>query len=592
MHYVLQETMPDYPDFATSFMEEYDELRPRCDFPSMVYCDGIPIHIWWYTQKHRWFSQCTFSSEMFQIRHMDDVHNIDNYDYKEAMVIWWDQLMRHPFDDIDTTEQVVQRTRHAEVIREYYAKTLIDAHDKGIRRFSHEEGHIFCLLCLRHEQTYDAKRYVVSYVRDKLAKELDASMTPSSLWFRFFEASLRDAMDDYGLPLPANVTADTMPSWSVSILDPAGPSDAMVHGIDASDIYSTCVPFLQEHDGFCVSLSGGVDSMVLASCVATYCRYMKKPCSFAHINYMNREECNDEVNFLKSWVCMNFPECTLYVRSIDELQRRRETKWRTVYESITHAMRFQFYGHVTQEMDRVQPIPVLLGHNQDDCKENILTNLANGKMDNLMGMSARSVHTWTSRTRKQHAIPIFRPLLTISKHDIVHTAKTCGILYLKDSTPSWSRRGMLRDTVLPTMDTFHSSLTTNLLKWAQDHMHYVEQHMNTIKTWMSQHIHKEEHGSFVYQKKTYAFTYSEHLPMHHLVSYHFDNDMKFWKIYFTMDRESRFSCSHKSRQRLHDAIQSVRSETNPKATIFFPLSKTLYGLVTPYKIMFWIPKNE
>ena len=88
-----------------------------------------------------------------------------------------------------------------------------------------------------------------------------------------------------------------------------------------------------------------------------------------------------------------------------------------------------------------------MGHNHDDCIENILTNIANKtKYDNLMGMSFESKIMF-----KEKSISFTRPLLTISKSEIYQYAHNFKIPYLVDSTPKWSQRGMIRDIVRPAL---------------------------------------------------------------------------------------------------------------------------------------------
>ena len=55
-----------------------------------------------------------------------------------------------------------------------------------------------------------------------------------------------------------------------------------------------------------------------------------------------------------------------YVRTIDEIQRTQD-HYRDFYESITKKIRFDSYKFLGN--------PVILGHNWNDCVENIITNI-------------------------------------------------------------------------------------------------------------------------------------------------------------------------------------------------------------------------
>ena len=80
---------------------------------------------------------------------------------------------------------------------------------------------------------------------------------------------------------------------------------------------------------------------------------------------------------------------------------------------------------------------VLLGHNKDDCFENIITNITNrNNYDNLCGMEI---------LKKIDEINFWRPMLNVEKKDIINFAHINNIPYLCDSTPEWSVRGKIRD---------------------------------------------------------------------------------------------------------------------------------------------------
>ena len=191
-----------------------------------------------------------------------------------------------------------------------------------------------------------------------------------------------------------------------------------------------------------VSLSGGVDSML---CLYILKHYLSNTNIIAaHINYNNRLECDEEVKFLKKYCdCLKIP---FVYRKIDEFNRNDciEYGLRDIYESLTKDIRFDFYKQIAYKYFKdIDNTYVVLGHNKDDCFENILTNINYKKnYDNLSGMS---IHT------KIDTINFWRPMLEIDKNTIYNYAKKFNIPYLCDSTPKWSMRGIIRDTVKPAM---------------------------------------------------------------------------------------------------------------------------------------------
>ena len=196
-----------------------------------------------------------------------------------------------------------------------------------------------------------------------------------------------------------------------------------------------------------VSLSGGVDSI---SCLFILSQLTTNLIA-VHINYNNRQETNEEVKFLKSF-CKKL-NVTLYVRTIHEIKRQQciDNDLRDVYESYTKRVRFNSYKAVNNE--NKEPI-VILGHNKDDCFENILTNISyKNKFNNLKGIEFLV---------NIEGIQFYRPLINISKIDIYNYAKTHNLPYLKNSTPEWSQRGKIRTLVLPVLEKWDNRIIDGL----------------------------------------------------------------------------------------------------------------------------------
>ena len=195
-----------------------------------------------------------------------------------------------------------------------------------------------------------------------------------------------------------------------------------------------------------LSLSGGVDSMV-ASCILAEKRSDHRVVA-VHINYMNKPFCLEEEAMIISW-CAKLG-ITLYVRQIVEIQRKpcMEHDLRETYESYTRRVRYNTYKAVAAlNMCTADDYVVVLGHNRDDCFENIMTNIINGKISNLKGMTVLG---------KQDDIYFFRPMLDVTKHDIRQYAIYNSVPHLPDSTPAWAQRGKIRDKIVPALQSWDS----------------------------------------------------------------------------------------------------------------------------------------
>ena len=196
-------------------------------------------------------------------------------------------------------------------------------------------------------------------------------------------------------------------------------------------------------DKLCVSLSGGVDSMV-TSWLLKQLLPNTHICAI-HINYNNRDTSDKEADFVKWWCTQINIECK--VINMDIKRDDYMHKDRNFYERETHKLRFEAYAN--------EKCPVVLGHNYDDCIENVITNIASHRsLQNLKGMSLVS-HV--------NNVTLYRPLLNIAKKDIVAYAKRAYVPYLQDSTPSWSRRGKLRDILIPTINKIEPSFIKGLM---------------------------------------------------------------------------------------------------------------------------------
>jgi len=195
-----------------------------------------------------------------------------------------------------------------------------------------------------------------------------------------------------------------------------------------------------------VSISGGVDSIVCLLLLKIYAKDANITC--VHINYNNRPECFCEQNFVKKYCSILNIKC--YTRKIWEVVREKchGTGLRDLYEDITKKIRFDMYQQVmaNEEYDAENTF-VMLGHNADDCFENIITNInSKNNYQNLKGME---------RISHIDDMKFWRPLLDIRKNEIVNYAHLKNIPYLKDSTPKWSMRGRIRDNVLPAMENIN-----------------------------------------------------------------------------------------------------------------------------------------
>jgi tRNA(Ile)-lysidine synthase len=207
--------------------------------------------------------------------------------------------------------------------------------------------------------------------------------------------------------------------------------------------YASIQKSVQHLEKIVISLSGGVDSMVLSFCLK---KLLPETRVIAvHINYNNRDTSIREAEFVRNWCALIGLEFDL--TSINDCARTKEK--RNEYEQVTKNIRFSAY--------KKHNCPVYLGHNKDDMIENLITNISSSKQCmNMFGMKEESL---------LNDVSILRPMLNVSKSLIVQYAHKVNIPYLYDSTPKWSRRGKLRDQFIPIVNQIEPGFLKGLEKY-------------------------------------------------------------------------------------------------------------------------------
>lgn len=264
----------------------------------------------------------------------------------------------------------------------------------------------------------------------------------------------------------------------------------MEKGVSKEPIYTSIEESIKKHSikRVIVSISGGVDSMVCMSMLTHM--VLKKSTGLdvmcVYINYCNRDDIEEE--FVVDWC--GFWGIPLHVRRIREIQRTpcMEFEMREIYETYTRDVRYDTYRKVWGDG---MPV-VMLGHNQDDCVENIITNLCQKqKYDELRGMKE---YTETS------GIYFWRPLLDTPKKDIYQLARRLLIPYLRDSTPSWSCRGRIRDVIRPTLENFNPDVIESLFHLNNSMSQLMQMVDDSVdQVYKKTVVHNDDRGRVVYE---------------------------------------------------------------------------------------------
>lgn len=319
------------------------------------------------------------------------------------------------------------------------AKNILDNNDDV--QFDRIEYRLFILLPYRHKK----QSTLLYFVLNKLS-EYSNDFPNNLLINKFFKntiinfTKLQDELVLYTLnEYPLNI------SFNMSCCDESTHNyfdnieSHSPYNFDNNMLYNTIKKFVIKNNikAACISISGGVDSMVLSYILVKLLenKIITDLCG-VHLNYGNRNIADDEANFIKKWCSCN--KIPLIYRKIKHM--KRETTEREFYESETKNIRFELYKIVEKELDYDG---IFLGHHGDDVEENIMMNILKSKsLLEIDGMKEVAIID---------NIHIFRPMLPIKKSDIYYFSSLYYIPYTVDTTPKESMRGILRKQVFPTL---------------------------------------------------------------------------------------------------------------------------------------------
>jgi tRNA(Ile)-lysidine synthetase-like protein len=198
-----------------------------------------------------------------------------------------------------------------------------------------------------------------------------------------------------------------------------------------------------------ISLSGGVDSMVILFLMKVLqINNVIKDFYAIHLEYINRDEGKKETEIISKYC--NLIKVPLFIRVINYMSRTSID--RNFFENETKKVRFNSYKYLINKFD-VKGF--CMGHHHGDLGENVLMNIFNGR--DILDLFVMEEDSIIDEVR------LFRPYLNNPKSDIYYIAHTHEIPYLKDSTPDWSCRGVLRKQIMPKLvDQWGKGIYSNL----------------------------------------------------------------------------------------------------------------------------------
>jgi tRNA(Ile)-lysidine synthetase-like protein len=345
-------------------------------------------------------------------------YNYSSLHEEEAIgqIIYYDQFFRHfqrvlPEGSISEADIMKYRLKAEEILSSSWT-SIKDRADPDLI--------VWSLMPLKHLKRWDQLFTNLHECNQNLSTGLIA---------KFYQDSYKKAYTEESIPSKIIMDHfDVLGNYDPEHICTSHPAER--HGLPNSSelkpsitLLSKALAFLSKEQPLTVSLSGGVDSMVMV----TLLKHANHKVNAIHIVYGNRAESAQEYAFIATFcACLDIP---LKVYKIEWL--RRETSEREFYEEMTRQIRFMVYKVAAPGQ------PILLGHINEDVIENIWTNIAAAQhLHNLKKMFV---------IEEQLGVTLLRPFLEQEKETIYAAAASLAIPYLKNTTPSWSNRGKFRE---------------------------------------------------------------------------------------------------------------------------------------------------
>ncbi len=420
-------------------MERQEEIKLKME----------ELYNFWFSNREIWFNgersdemiykkyYSYYTNYDYMIEDKSEI-NIENRKFGISLILLCDQIIRHivRYD----RSKIIFEIEREKVLDEYnklgmkISKIIYDKYNEEIT----DEEYCFIMLPYRHNGSYQNYKYVL----EETWKRINYNEIIRKFMTATYNRYLKNNDDIENIIKIEDKIVEFNKRRFDSVLDRRCIKNVINREYKIEiDIKDNLI--YDRKNKIILSISGGVDSMV--------CSYLLKKYGIdyvcVHINYMNREESIKEEEFVVEWC--KYIDVPIYIRRITEINRIKcmKNNFRNLYEDYTRDIRYNTYKQVSK-MIKNKECNVILGHNKDDCFENIMTNITNkNKYENLFGMEIKS---------RIDDINFIRPMLNIDKTKIYEIADNIDISYLWDSTPEWSQRGKIRDKVRPVLEEWNN----------------------------------------------------------------------------------------------------------------------------------------
>lgn len=216
-----------------------------------------------------------------------------------------------------------------------------------------------------------------------------------------------------------------------------------------------------------VALSGGADSVALLRLLHTAGYH----CEAAHCNFHLRA---DESNRDEAFVRKLCQQHKIHLHTVDFNTTQYATDKRISIEMAARELRYQWFEEIKS---KCQADVIAVAHHQDDSIETMLLNLIRGTgITGLLGI-------------RPHNGTIVRPLLCVSREEIISYLQNIGQAYVTDSTNLEDEytRNKIRLNLIPLMQEINPSVKNSLIE-TSNHLNGVATLYNECITKIKQQI--------------------------------------------------------------------------------------------------------
>lgn len=216
--------------------------------------------------------------------------------------------------------------------------------------------------------------------------------------------------------------------------------------------FAAAMETLDPKSGILVALSGGADSVCLLSLCADYAKEKRIALGAAHLNHGLRGKAADADARFCEELCKAYG-IPFYTKTADVSAVAAAEK--CSIETAARQVRYAFFDEVLAQ----EPVydAILTAHQQNDVCETMLFHLARGSgLDGLCSIPQRRGK-------------IFRPLLAVSRADILEYDRAHGLAFVEDESNgdlAYSRN-RIRHTVLPALVDGFPAAAENMARAAK-----------------------------------------------------------------------------------------------------------------------------